>query len=172
MKRLKKLLAVVLTGVMALALLAGCASDAFNTKELLACINDAFAAEGSVKVTQASDADAVTVANMLQAYIKENPDESPEDAVDSIYDNGFEFESALKITEDTKGEVSIGLAEVKAYTSETMKEQQYKLMARTLVSERFDLMDDEQDSGSGTVSLKVDTFGGKTYVVAVFRINN
>ena len=178
MKMFKKLMAVALAGVMALVVLTGCASNAVKTKEILANLNDM--SQGELTLEDAGEADAAKAIEILKTFKakKAYKDKTVEDMIGYDDRTGEVKDKAvvealaakLVVTEGSE-DVIVSYAKVNDYKSATFTEYQYKLMA--------DQLDDNsmyidgvsgETKDTGKISMKVDTIGDDTYVIAVVRV--
>ena len=176
MKMFKKLMAVALAGVMALVVLTGCASNAVKTKEILANLNDM--TQGMVTLEDAGEADAVKAIGVLKEFKAKEAykDKAVEDMigcddVGKVKDQAVAEALAAKLVATAGSEdVIVSYAKVNDYKSATFTEAQYKLMAHQLKENGMPIdavRDETKDTGK--ISMKVDTIGDDTYVIAVIR---
>ena len=176
MKMFKKLMAVALAGVMALVVLTGCASNAVKTKEILANLNDM--TQGMVTLEDAGEADAVKAIGVLKEFKAKEAykDKAVEDMIDcddvgKVKDQAVAEALKAKLVVTVGSEdVIVSYAKVNDYKSATFTELQYKLMARQLEENGMpiDVVRGETKD-TGKISMKVDTVGDDTYVIAVIR---
>ena len=178
MKMFKKLMAVALAGVMALVVLTGCASNAVKTKEILANLNDMYQDEFTLE--DAGEADAAKAIEVLKAFKAKDAykDKAVEDMIGCDYHSGKVKDQAVaealfaKLVATAGSEdVTVSYAKVNDYKSATFTEYQYKLMAHQL--EENGMSVDEvrgETKDTGKISMKVDTIGDDTYVIAVVRV--
>ena len=179
MKMFKKLMAVALAGVMALVVLTGCASNAVKTKEILANLNDM--TQGHFTLEDAGEADAVKAIGVLKELKAKEAykDKTVEDMIGYVNDDSGELKDravaealAAKLVV-TKGseDVIVSYAKVNDYKSATFTEAQYKLMAYQLDANHMYIDGvNGETKDTGKISMKVDTIGDDTYVIAVIRI--
>ena len=176
MKMFKKLMAVALAGVMALVVLTGCASNAVKTKEILANLNDM--TQGMVTLEDAGEADAVKAIGVLKEFKAKEAykDKAVEDMigcddVGKVKDQAVAEALAAKLVATAGSEdVIVSYAKVNDYKSATFTEAQYKLMAHQLEENGMPIdavRGETKDTGK--ISMKVDTIGDDTYVIAVIR---
>ena len=176
MKMFKKLMAVALAGVMALVVLTGCASNAVKTKEILANLNDM--TQGMVTLEDAGEADAVKAIGVLKEFKAKEAykDKAVEDMigcddVGKVKDQAVAEALAAKLVATAGSEyVIVSYAKVNDYKSATFTEAQYKLMAHQLKENGMPIdavRGETKDTGK--ISMKVDTIGDDTYVIAVIR---
>ena len=177
MKMFKKLMAVALAGVMALVVLTGCASNAVKTKEILANLNDMYQDEFTLE--DAGEADAAKAIEVLKALKAKEAykDKTVEDMigcddVGKVKDQAVAEALFAKLVATAGSEdVTVSYAKVNDYKSATFTEYQYKLMAHQL--EENGMPVDEvrgETKDTGKISMKVDTIGDDTYVIAVVRV--
>ena len=176
MKMFKKLMAVALAGVMALVVLTGCASNAVKTKEILANLNDM--TQGMVTLEDAGEADAVKAIGVLKEFKAKEAykDKAVEDMigcddVGKVKDQAVAEALAAKLVATAGSEdVIVSYAKVNDYKSATFTEAQYKLMAHQLKENGMpiDVVRGETKD-TGKISMKVDTIGDDTYVIAMIR---
>ena len=182
MKMFKKLMAVALAGVMALALLAGCANKvvAVSESEILAAMTDRnpytwHTSKGEVKVTYkaADSAEAAKVVKFLQSYVAENKDAKLVTNnlanYDVIRENRNALKEALGVTNETKDVVFVNWVKVEDYKGQYNQEYQSVQLANKLVVGSA-LNGADVKGGEGTVSVKMDKIGSDTYVVCVTRV--
>ena len=168
MKMFKKLMAVALAGVMALVVLTGCASNAVKTKEILANLNDM--TQGMVTLEDAGEADAVKAIGVLKEFKAKEAykDKAVEDMIGC--DDVAEALAAKLVATAGSEDVIVSYAKVNDYKSATFTEAQYKLMAHQLKENGMPIgavRGETKDTGK--ISMKVDTIGDDTYVIAVIR---
>ena len=182
MKMFKKLMAVALAGVMALVVLTGCASNAVKTKEILANLNDM--GQGKFTLEDAGEADAAKAIEVLKEFKAKEAykDKTVEDMI-GYYENhntgevvpkdrvvADALKAKLVVTAGSE-DVVVSYAKVNDYKSATFTEAQYKLMAYQLDQNGMPIdvvLGDTKDTGK--ISMKVDTIGDDTYVIAVIRV--
>ena len=177
MKMFKKLMAVALAGVMALVVLTGCASNAVKTKEILANLNDMYQDEFTLE--DAGEADAAKAIEVLKALKAKEAykDKTVEDMigcddVGKVKDQAVAEALFAKLVATAGSEdVMVSYAKVNDYKSATFTEYQYKLMAHQLEENGMpiDVVRGETKD-TGKISMKVDTIGDDTYVIAVVRV--
>ena len=180
MKMFKKLMAVALAGVMALVVLTGCASNAVKTKEILANLNDM--TQDHFTLEDAGEADAVKAIGVLKEF--KAKDEYKEKTVKDMI-GYYNVDGELRAKDQAVAEalkaklvvtvgsedVIVSYAKVNDYKSATFTELQYKLMAEQLKKNimPIDVVRGETKD-TGKISMKVDTIGDDTYVIAVIRM--
>ena len=177
MKMFKKLMAVALAGVMALVVLTGCASNAVKTKEILANLNDMYQDEFTLE--DAGEADAAKAIEVLKAFKAKEAykDKTVEDMIGcddagKVKDQAVAEALFAKLVATAGSEdVVVSYAKVNDYKSATFTEYQYKLMAHQLEENGMpiDVVHGETKD-TGKISMKVDTIGDDTYVIAVVRV--
>lgn len=177
MKMFKKLMAVALAGVMALVVLTGCASNAVKTKEILANLNDMYQDEFTLE--DAGEADAAKAIEVLKALKAKEAykDKTVEDMIGcddagKVKDQAVAEALFAKLVATAGSEdVMVSYAKVNDYKSATFTEYQYKLMAHQLEENGMpiDVVRGETKD-TGKISMKVDTIGDDTYVIAVVRV--
>ena len=180
MKMFKKLMAVALAGVMALVVLTGCASNAVKTKEILANLNDM--GQGKFTLEDAGEADAAKAIEVLKEFKAKEAykDKTVEDMIGYYNIDGELRAKDQAVAEALKAklvvtagseDVVVSYAKVNDYKSATFTEAQYKLMAYQLDQNGMPIdvvLGDTKDTGK--ISMKVDTIGDDTYVIAVIRV--
>ena len=174
MKMFKKLMAVALAGVMALVVLTGCASNAYNTKEVLDIITDGNPIKvGPLSVTlkATGEEDAAKVMKVYQKYM-ETKDAKIDDMWEATVEN---IDAALEVAKTTDT-ILVSCVKLETYQSKTMQKEKYAALANSLLQgksiryrhvNRASNLTGELD---GTASLKVDNIGEDTYAVLVVRI--
>ena len=177
MKMFKKLMAVALAGVMALVVLTGCASNAVKTREILANLNDMYQDEFTLE--DAGEADAAKAIEVLKALKAKDAykDKAVEDMIGcddfgKVKDQAVAEALFAKLVATAGSEdVTVSYAKVNDYKSATFTEYQYKLMAHQLEENGMpiDVVRGETKD-TGKISMKVDTIGDDTYVIAVVRV--
>ena len=180
MKMFKKLMAVALAGVMALVVLTGCASNAVKTKEILANLNDM--GQGEFTLEDAGEADAVKAIGVLKEFKAKEAykDKTVEDMI-----RYYNIDGELRVKDQAVAEalkaklvvtvgsedVIVSYAKVNDYKSATFTEAQYKLMAYQLDANHMYIDGvNGETKDTGKISMKVDTIGDNTYVIAVIRV--
>ena len=177
MKMFKKLMAVALAGVMALVVLTGCASNAVKTKEILANLNDMYQDEFTLE--DAGEADAAKAIEVLKALKAKDAykDKAVEDMIGCDYSGKVKDQAVAEalfaklVATAGSEDVTVSYAKVNDYKSATFTEYQYKLMAHQLEENGMSI--DEvrgETKDTGKISMKVDTIGDDTYVIAVVRV--
>lgn len=183
MKRLRKLLGILLTGVMALTLLAGCAGTAsLNEKEILATIKD------YCKVSGYYDDDdietdttnyAKKAADAIKTYYSD-PEKDQTISVEKLvasaeYD--YTPSSAKDIAKIAVAVVPEGSTDsfylhciaAEPYMVPSLKAQQNMLIAQSLLSHPSPLSRPGRPGDKVFLSLCTETFNGKTYIFLIAR---
>lgn len=183
MKRLRKLLGILLTGVMALTLLAGCAGTAsLNEKEILATIKD------YCKVSGYYDDDdietdttnyAKKAADAIKTYYSD-PEKDQTISVEKLvasaeYD--YTPSSAKDIAKIAVAVVPEGSTDsfylhciaAEPYMVPSLKAQQNMLIAQSLLSHPSQLSRSGRPGDKVFLSLCTETFNGKTYIFLIAR---
>ena len=182
MKMFKKLMAVTLAGVMALAMLTGCGASV-NKKEFIAVINDMNSSvNGKVEYTDAGKDQADKVIEVAKKAYDATPADKKADfePMTALRDEDAtrEYKSAsvneaLGITENTKDHYYFYIAEVQKYDGQFTKEH-----ATTLLAMKIDLAKVELNRNTathnygnkGTISMDTVTLGDKEYLVVVMKV--
>lgn len=184
MKRLRKLLGILLTGVMALTLLAGCAGTAsLNEKEILATIKD------YCKVSGYYDDDdietdttnyAKKAADAIKTYYSD-PEKDQTISVEKLVasaDYYYYPSSAADVAKIAVAVVPEGSTDsfylhciaAEPYMVPSLKAQQNMLIAQSLLSHPSQLnRSDRPGDAKVFLSLCTETFNGKTYIFLIAR---
>lgn len=188
MKRLRKLLGILLTGVMALTLLAGCAGTAsLNEKEILATIKD------YCKVSGYYDDDdietdttnyAKKAADAIKTYYSD-PEKDQTISVEKLVASADYYYNPSSATNVAKDAAEITAAVIpdgstdkfylhciaaEPYMVPSLKAQQNMLIAQSLLSSRSSQLSRPGHSGDKVfLSLCTETFNGKTYIFLIAR---
>ena len=179
MKRLRKLLGILLTGVMALTLLAGCAGTAsLNEKEILATIKD------YCKVSGYYDDDdietdttnyAKKAADAIKTYYSDPKNDqtlSVEELVASAdhYSEDVAKIRAAVIPEGSTDSFYLHCIAAEPYMVPSLKAQQNMLIAQSLLFSSSSRLSRFDRSGDKVfLSLCTETFNGKTYIFLIAR---
>lgn len=179
MKRLRKLLGILLTGVMALTLLAGCAGTAsLNEKEILATIKD------YCKVSGYYDDDdietdttnyAKKAADAIKTYYSD-PEKDQTISVEKLVASADHYsEDVAKIATAVipKGSTDsfhLNCIAAEPYMVPSLKAQQNMLIAQSLLFSSSSQLSSPGRSGDKVfLSLCTETFNGKTYIFLIAR---
>lgn len=169
MKMFKKLMAVTLAGVMALAMLTGCGS-AVNKKEIIAQLNDMH--KGYVTYSDESPEKANKVINLINKAYADTKDEEKAnfDPVVALFgDNEYvpnvaAVNKELGITEDTKDHYTVLITEITKYNSKYYNEHNIRMLLNNGTEIRLNR---GMSSNKGTVSMNTVTLGDAQYLVMV-----
>lgn len=179
MKRFTRFSALLLVGVLALALLTGCdGTAALNEKEIGKYIENmpsiklesvrGTGPDSYVTLKAADEKDAVKFANAMRASI-ENPENVGEKPIDLIGNKWEDWDGLLVDNEKKEfvGLTYVKLPEFKKGLKETYKSSwvAYKLLEEIYIASGWDAI----DASEGTISLKIETIDKDTYVFAVIR---
>lgn len=190
MKMFKKLMAVALAGVMALAVLTGCGSSV-NEKEVIAVINDAIKAplgkvvedetgEKNVEITfKAADSELKNKTKAVAGIVEEKIGEK--DTIDTILTSKKEaiFDAlAGKDRKDTNMYIVSYATKVK-YDSKlfnTLNEGINALeIAENITKDKVVYASDEvanyETKGTGMMAFQDVTVNGKTYTIVVMKVD-
>lgn len=171
MKMFKKLMAVALAGVMALAVLTGCASTV-NKKEYINILNDMAKSDG-ITVEQDSDALAKQVLTKVSVYAEDHNKgvyrTMDQTALNALYDIASEDVADIKsiVPKDSKDQYSLMWTTVEDYQSKDF--QNYKEFIRVAMSHETELNDVEEDTlgKTATASIATQKIGDTTFLVIV-----
>lgn len=180
MKRLRKLLGILLTGVMALTLLAGCAGTAsLNEKEILATIKDYGKLSGYVDIETDTTNYAKKAAAAIKTYYSD-PEKDQTISVEKLvasaeYD--YTPSSAKDIAKIAVAVVPEGSTDsfylhciaAEPYMVPSLKAQQNMLIAQSLLSHPSPLSRPGRSGDKVFLSLCTETFNGKTYIFLIAR---
>ena len=179
MKRLRKLLGILLTGVMALTLLAGCAGQAaLNEKEILATIKDCCKLEYSeLEVSEDTTNYARKAAGAIKTYYSDPENDqtlSVEELVASAhyYSNPMDVANiaAAVIPEGSTDEFYLNCIAAEPYMVPSLQTQQNVLIAQSLLSgDGSQLSSPSRTGNKYFLSLCTETFHGKTYLFLIAR---
>ena len=177
MKMFKKLMAVVLAGVLTLTVLTGCGAS-FDKKELVAIFNDRGARTGFNKVeyTDAGTDQADKIIPLVQkAYDETDADKKVDfDPMEALYneeDHAYtEVKKALGITDETKDQYSFNIVKVRQYNSQYNQDHATMMLAAEITSTCRSLNRVNADGNKGTVSMNTVNLGGNEYIVVVFKV--
>lgn len=179
MKRLRKLLGILLTGVMALTLLAGCAGTAsLNEKEILATIKD------YCKVSGYYDDDdietdttnyAKKAADAIKTYYSD-PEKDQTISVEKLVASADHYSedvaeiAAAVIPEGSTDSFHLNCIAAEPYMVPSLKAQQNMLIAQSLLFSSSSQLSRPGRSGDKVfLSLCTETFNGKTYIFLIAR---
>lgn len=176
MKRLRKLLGILLTGVMALTLLAGCAGTAsLNEKEILATIKDYY------KVSDYGDieTDTANYAKKAAAAIKtyySDPEKDQTLSVEELVASADHYSedvaeiAAAVIPAGSTDSFYLNCIAAEPYMVPSLKAQQNMLIAQSLLfSGSSQLSRSGRPGDKVFLSLCTETFNGKTYIFLIAR---
>lgn len=176
MKRLRKLLGILLTGVMALTLLAGCAGTAsLNEKEILATIKDYGKLSGYVDIETDTTNYAKKAADAIKTYYSDPEKDqtlSVEELVASAdrYSNDVAKIAAAVIPERSTDTFYLYCIAAEPYMVPSLKAQQNMLIAQSLLfSNSSQLSRSGRPGDKVFLSLCTETFNGKLYVFLIDR---
>lgn len=176
MKRLRKLLGILLTGVMALTLLAGCAGTAsLNEKEILATIKDYGKLSGYVDIETDTTNYAKKAADAIKTYYSDPENDqtlSVEELVASAdrYSNDVAKIAAAVIPEGSTDTFYLYCIAAEPYMVPSLKAQQNMLIAQSLLfSNSSQLSRSGRPGDKVFLSLCTETFNGKLYIFLIDR---
>ena len=179
MKRFKKFVALLLTGIMAITALTGCdGSNVLNEKEIGRYIENMpsiklesiykTGPDSYVTLKATDEKDAVKFASEMKSSI-EDPENKGEKLIDLIGNKWEDWENLLvdSAKEEFVGLTCVKLPEFKKGLKEAYKSSwaAYKLLEEMFIASGYDAV----DASEGTISLKIETIGEDTYVFAVIR---
>lgn len=175
MKRLRKLLGILLTGVMALTLLAGCAGTAsLNEKEILATIKDYYKVFGYGDI----ETDTANYAKKAAAAIKtyySDPEKDQTLSVEELVASADHYSedvaeiAAAVIPEGSTDSFYLNCIAAEPYMVPSLKAQQNMLIAQSLLSHPSQLSHSDRSGDKVFLSLCTETFNGKTYIFLIAR---
>lgn len=176
MKRLRKLLGILLTGVMALTLLAGCAGTAsLNEKEILATIKDYYKVSGYGDI----ETDTANYAKKAAAAIKtyySDPEKDQTISVEELVASADHYSEdvakirAAVIPEGSTDSFYLNCIAAEPYMVPSLKAQQNMLIAQSLLFSSSSQLSSSDRSGDKVfLSLCTETFNGKTYIFVIAR---
>ena len=180
MKRLRKLLGILLTGVMALTLLAGCAGTAsLNEKEILATIKDYCKVFGSGDIETDTTNYAKKAADAIKTYYSD-PEHDQTISVEKLVasaDYYYYPSSAADVAKIAVAVVPEGSTDsfylhciaAEPYMVPSLKAQQNMLIAQSLLSHPSQLNRSDRPGNKAFLSLCTETFNGKTYIFLIAR---
>lgn len=176
MKRLRKLLGILLTGVMALTLLAGCAGTAsLNEKEILATIKDYYKVSGYGDIETDTTNYAKKAAAAIKTYYSDPKNDqtlSVEELVASAdhYSEDVAKIRAAVIPEGSTDSFYLNCIAAEPYMVPSLKAQQNMLIAQSLLFSSSSQLSSSDRSGDKVfLSLCTETFNGKTYIFVIAR---
>lgn len=176
MKRLRKLLGILLTGVMALTLLAGCAGTAsLNEKEILATIKDYYKVSGYGDIETDTTNYAKKAADAIKTYYSDPKNDqtlSVEELVASAdhYSEDVAKIRAAVIPEGSTDSFYLNCIAAEPYMVPSLKAQQNMLIAQSLLFSSSSQLSRSDRSGDKVfLSLCTETFNGKTYIFVIAR---
>ncbi len=176
MKRLRKLLGILLTGVMALTLLAGCAGTAsLNEKEILATIKDYYKVSGYGDIETDTTNYAKKAAAAIKTYYSDPENDqtiSVEELVASAdhYSEDVAKIRAAVIPEGSTDSFYLNCIAAEPYMVPSLKAQQNMLIAQSLLFSSSSQLSRSDRSGDKVfLSLCTETFNGKTYIFVIAR---
>lgn len=176
MKRLRKLLGILLTGVMALTLLAGCAGTAsLNEKEILATIKDYYKVSGYGDIETDTTNYAKKAAAAIKTYYSDPKNDqtlSVEELVASAdhYSEDVAEIAAAVIPEGSTDSFYLNCIAAEPYMVPSLKAQQNMLIAQSLLFSSSSQLSHFDRSGDKVfLSLCTETFNGKTYIFLIAR---
>lgn len=176
MKRLRKLLGILLTGVMALTLLAGCAGTAsLNEKEILATIKDYGKLSGYVDIETDTTNYAKKAADAIKTYYSD-PEKDQTISVEKLVASADHYSedvaeiAAAVIPEGSTDSFHLNCIAAEPYMVPSLKAQQNMLIAQSLLFSRSSQLSSPGRSGDKVfLSLCTETFNGKTYIFLIAR---
>lgn len=177
MKRLRKLLGILLTGVMALTLLAGCAGTAsLNEKEILATIKDYYKVSGYDDIETDTTNYAKKAADAIKTYYS-NPDNDQTLSVEELVASADYFSDSKDVAKITAAVNPEGSTDkfylyciaAEPYMVPSLKAQQNMLIAQSLLSHPSQLSSPGRSGDKVFLSLCTETFNGKLYVFLIDR---
>lgn len=176
MKRLRKLLGILLTGVIALTLLAGCAGTAsLNEKEILATIKDYYKVSGYGDIETDTTNYAKKAADAIKTYYSDPKNDqtlSVEELVASAdhYSEDVAKIRAAVIPEGSTDSFYLNCIAAEPYMVPSLKAQQNMLIAQSLLFSSSSRLSRFDRSGDKVfLSLCTETFNGKTYIFLIAR---
>ena len=174
MKMFKKLMAVTLAGVMALAMLTGCGS-AVNEKEIIAQLNDM--GRGYITYSKESPEKANKVINLINKAYADTKDEEKAnfDPVVALFGDEakhYRYDVAavnkeLGITEDTKDYYVVLITEITKYNSKYYNEHNIRMLLNNGTEVELNENGHGMPSNKVTVSMNTVTLGDAQYLVMV-----
>ena len=176
MKRLRKLLGILLTGVMALTLLAGCAGTAsLNEKEILATIKDYYKVSGYGDIETDTTNYAKKAADAIKTYYSD-PEHDQTISVEELVASADHYSEdvakirAAVIPEGSTDSFYLNCIAAEPYMVPSLKAQQNMLIAQSLLFSSSSQLSPSDRSGDKVfLSLCTETFNGKTYIFVIAR---
>lgn len=176
MKRLRKLLGILLTGVMALTLLAGCAGTAsLNEKEILATIKDYYKVSGYGDIETDTTNYAKKAAAAIKTYYSD-PEHDQTISVEELVASADHYSEdvakirAAVIPERSTDSFYLNCIAAEPYMVPSLKAQQNMLIAQSLLFSSSSQLSRSDRSGDKVfLSLCTETFNGKTYIFVIAR---
>lgn len=176
MKRLRKLLGILLTGVMALTLLAGCAGTAsLNEKEILATIKDYYKVSGYGDIETDTTNYAKKAAAAIKTYYSD-PEKDQTLSVEELVASADHYSEdvakirAAVIPEGSTDSFYLNCIAAEPYMVPSLKAQQNMLIAQSLLFSSSSQLSSSDRSGDKVfLSLCTETFNGKTYIFLIAR---
>lgn len=176
MKRLRKLLGILLTGVMALTLLAGCAGTAsLNEKEILATIKDYYKVSGYGDIETDTTNYAKKAAAAIKTYYSD-PEKDQTLSVEELVASADHYSEdvakirAAVIPEGSTDSFYLNCIAAEPYMVPSLKAQQNMLIAQSLLFSSSSQLSSSDRSGDKVfLSLCTETFNGKTYIFVIAR---
>lgn len=180
MKRLRKLLGILLTGVMALTLLAGCAGTAsLNEKEILATIKDYCKVSGYYyddDIETDTTNYAKKAADAIKTYYSD-PENDQTISVEKLVASADYFSDSKDVAkiaaavnpEGSTDKFYLYCIAAEPYMVSSLKAQQNMLIAQSLLSHPTQLSSPGRSGDKVFLSLCTETFNGKLYVFLIDR---
>ena len=184
MKRLRKLLGILLTGVMALTLLVGCAGTAsLNEKEILATIKDYYKVSGYGDIETDTTNYAKKAADAIKTYYSDPKNDQTLSVEELVASAEYDYNpsSATDVAKDAAkiaaAVIPVGSTDTfylyciaaEPYMVPSLKAQQNMLIAQSLLSHPSQLSRFGYLGDKGFLSLCTETFNGKLYVFLIDR---
>lgn len=176
MKRLRKLLGILLTGVMALTLLAGCAGTAsLNEKEILATIKDSYKVLDYGDVETDTTNYAKKAADAIKTYYSDPEKDQTLSVEELVASADYYSEDVAKIRaavipEGSTDSFYLNCIAAEPYMVPSLKAQQNMLIAQSLLFSSSSRLSRFDSSGDKVfLSLCTETFNGKTYIFVIAR---
>ena len=178
MKRLSKLLALVLTGVMALTLLAGCSGGvALSEKEILENFKDFYKVEGDpVEFTDDTTNYAQKAANAVKVYYNGlAEEEKAEFDVEELIDSIAEFNDPAGVCGAVVPNGSSVAFELYCATIENVRTPYFQKQMNYIVAQQLlygayaYLTPSANITDNVALSSQIETIGSDTYIFMVMR---
>lgn len=178
MKRLPKLLALVLTGVMALTLLAGCSGGvALSEKEILENFKDFYKVEGDpVEFTDDTTNYAQKAANAVKVYYNGlAEEEKAEFDVEELIDSIAEFNDPAGVCDAVVPNGSSVAFELYCATIENVRTPYFQKQMNYIVAQQLlygayaYLTPSANITDNVALSSQIETIGSDTYIFMVMR---